>query len=106
MRATGNGWVPYRRDYRKFLDIIGGRNIIFLSGDIHENAFLPPSTGTRLFEIIASGAAVTKYKLVGKRENYGLLEYSPASTTVTLYDRRRHQSYRIDNASFEYEELE
>lgn len=105
MRAPGNSWEPYRRDHRRFLELIGSRKAIFLSGDIHENIFRPPSHGTRLFEIISSGASVTKYQFFGKRRNYGILDYSPASTTVTLVDKRGQQSYRIDNDSFAYEKL-
>jgi len=107
MRGTGKGWVPYRRDYQRFLQLVGDRKIIFLSGDIHENDFLPPSTGTRLFEIISSGAAVTKYKLVGKRENFGVLEYTDSVTRVTLHDRhRRRQVYEINNSTFSYDEVD
>lgn len=104
MRATGKGWLPYQRDYRRFLDLIADRKAIFLSGDIHENAFLPPSNGTNLYEVIASGAAVNKYKFVGKRQNYGILEWSDSNTNIKLADRYGSQSYRIDNATFAYEE--
>lgn len=106
IHAAGNGWMRYQRDYRRFVELIGDRKIIFLSGDIHENSFVPPFGNTKFFEIIASGAAVKKYKIFGKRQNYGILDWSPAHTTIKLVDRRGSQSYRIDNASFNYEELE
>jgi alkaline phosphatase D len=106
MRATGKGWLQYRRDYLRFLKIIGDRKVIFLSGDIHENVFIPPTAGTRLYEIISSGAAVKKYAFVGKRRNYGLLEWSPERTRVKLVDRRGSLSYTISNDSFQYEEHE
>ncbi|HCB15186.1 MAG TPA: hypothetical protein DEP36_16700 [Gammaproteobacteria bacterium] len=105
IRATGNGWLRYAQEYSRFLEIIGDRKILFLSGDIHENAFLPPSGGTQLFEIIASGAAIYKYKLIGKRRNYGILDWSAEAIRVKLVDRRQIQSYTIKHADFlDYEE--
>jgi len=110
MRATGKGWLQYRNDYRKFMEIVGDKKVLFLSGDIHENAFLPPSNsavaGSKLYEIISSGAAVKKFKFIGKRRNYGLIDWSPARTVVKLVDRRGSLSYTIDNASFEFREHE
>lgn len=100
IRATGNGWMRYHQDYSRFRDIIGDREILFLSGDIHENAFLPPSSGTKLFEIIASGAAVEKYGVFGKRQNYGILDWSPEKTKIKLVDRRGFQSFTINNMDF------
>ncbi len=103
-RATGKGWAMYRRDWQRFQQLLGARKAIFLSGDIHENAFIPPGSGARMFEIVSSGAAVKKFGLVGKRRNYGLLDWSAERTQVKLVDRRGVQSYTIFNDSFEYEE--
>lgn len=100
IRATGNGWLRYSEDYSRFLKIIGDREILFLSGDIHENAFLPPSGGTKLFEIISSGAAINKYKLIGKRRNHGILDWSPDAIRVKLVDRHQIRSYTIKSADF------
>ncbi len=106
IRATGNGWMRYRDDYAKFRALIQGRHIIFLSGDIHENAFLPPAGATKMFEVISSGAFVTKYKLVGERENFGILEYTPAATDIRLFDKHGLEHHNvIDNATFEHQEL-
>jgi alkaline phosphatase D len=106
IRATGNGWMRYRDDYAKFREIIYKRNVIFLTGDIHENAFLPPAGETKMFEVVSSGAFVTKYYYTGERENFGILEYSPASTDIKLFDKRglgRHNV--IDNATFVHKEI-
>ncbi len=62
--------------------------MIVLTGDIHENAFLPPAGETKMFEVVSSGAFVTKYYYTGERENFGILEYSPASTDIKLFDKR------------------
>lgn len=106
IRATGNGWLRYRDQYKKFRALIGERKLIFLSGDIHENAFLPPAGGTRMFEVISSGAFVTKYKLVGRRENFGILEYTPAATAIRHFDKHGLDLHNvIDNASFAHEEF-
>jgi alkaline phosphatase D len=105
IRATGNGWLRYSEDYSRFLNIIGDREILFLSGDIHENAFLPPSGGTKLFEIISSGAAIYKYGKIGERRNYGILDWSPDEIKVKLVDRHQVRSYSIKSADFlDYEE--
>lgn len=106
IRATGNGWMRYQRDYKRFLKIIGQRKIIFLSGDIHENAFLPPAGGTNLYEVISSGAFVTKYKYVGKRENFGILEYAPGRIDIKHFDKHGLEMHNtIDNATFVHDEL-
>ena len=105
-RAAAKGWAGYPREWARFRELVGERHVLFLAGDIHENAFLPPARGTRTYEIVASGAAVKKYKLVGRRENHGLIEWSPQRTLVTLTDKRGTLRYAIDNASFDYEELE
>lgn len=104
IRATGDGWMRYLRDYERFLEIVGKRKAIFLSGDIHENAFLPPSSQTNLYEIISSGAAVKKYWISGKRQNYGILDWSPERIKVKLVDLRGTQSFTINNADFSYDE--
>jgi alkaline phosphatase D len=107
IRATGNGWMRYRDEYARFRQLIQGRKIIFLSGDIHENAFLPPAGATKMFEVISSGACVTKYKLVGTRENFGILDYTPAATDIRLFDKDGLEHHNvIDNATFEHEELQ
>ncbi|MDM0053023.1 hypothetical protein [Variovorax sp. J22R115] len=95
MRAKGNGWVAYRRDYRRFMDILGDRKAIYLTGDIHENAFLPPSSGTKLYEIVCSGAAIVKSKAIGRCQNYAILDVSSDFLTVSLFDRRGSQAFRI-----------
>lgn len=106
IRATGNGWMRYRDDYARFRQLIYKRNVIFLSGDIHENAFLPPPGETNIFEIISSGAFVTKYKYVGDRENFGILDYTPASTDIKLFDKHGLETHNvIDNATFSYQEV-
>ena len=47
-----------------------------------------------------------EYALVGKRENYGLLDWSPERVHVKLVDKRGPVSYTIDNDSFAYVEHE
>ncbi len=103
MRASG-GWKQYHQDYSRFLDLIGSRKLVFLSGDIHENNFIPPSNRNNLFEIISSGAAIYKYKFIGKRRNYGILDWSPDKVRVKLVDRHQVQSYTINNDDFSYVE--
>ncbi|MFM9924818.1 alkaline phosphatase D family protein [Variovorax sp. H27-G14] len=106
IRATGNGWMRYRDEYAKFRALIQGRNVIFLSGDIHENAFLPPAGATKMFEVISSGAFVTKYKVVGERENFGILDYTPTVTDIQLFDKHGLEHHNvIDNATFDHQEL-
>lgn len=106
IRATGNGWMRYRDDYARLRRLMYMRNIVFLSGDIHENAFLPPAGATKMFEVISSGAFVTKYKLVGKRENFGILDYTPERTDIKLFDIHGLEHHNvIDNATFEHEEI-
>jgi phosphodiesterase/alkaline phosphatase D-like protein len=106
IRATGNGWMRYRDDYAKFRELIYQRNIIFLTGDIHENAFLPPAGETKMFEVVSSGAFVTKYRYIGDRENFGILDYTPARTDIKLFDIHGLEHHNvIDNATFEHEEI-
>ena len=106
IRATGNGWMRYQDEYARFRQLIQGRHIIFLSGDIHENAFLPPAGETKMFEVISSGAFVTKYKFAGHRENFGILDYTPAATDIKLFDKHGLEKHNIiDNATFEHREL-
>jgi alkaline phosphatase D len=106
IRATGNGWMRYRDDYARFRALIQGRKVIFLSGDIHENAFLPPAGQTKMFEVISSGAFVTKYELVGRRENFAILEYTPGATDIKHFDKDGLEHHNvIDNESFGYQEL-
>ncbi|WP_418129330.1 alkaline phosphatase D family protein [Variovorax sp. 375MFSha3.1] len=106
IRATGNGWMRYRDDYARFRAIIQGRKSIFLTGDIHENAFLPPAGETKMFEVVSSGAFVTKYYLTGERENFGILEYTPGSTDIKLFDKRGLEMHNvIDNATFMHQEI-
>lgn len=105
-RATAKGWALYRRDWLRFQQLLGDRRALFLTGDIHETAFLPPASGSRLYEIVASGAAVRKFAAAGKRRNWGLLDWSPERTRVMLADKRGAQRYTIFNDSFRYEEHE
>ena len=106
MRATGKGWTAYKHEYQRVMKLIGERKVIFLSGDIHENAFLPPSLGTRLYEVISSGAAIKKYAFAGTRRNYGILDWNPTHTDVRLVDKRGSVAYRIDNETYDFEEME
>jgi alkaline phosphatase D len=105
-RVTGKGWALYRRDWEKFQRLLGQRKALFLSGDIHENAFRAPSRGTQLYEIISSGAAIKKYAVTGARHNYGVLDWSAARTQVKLVDKRGVQLYTINNHTFECQEHE
>jgi alkaline phosphatase D len=103
MRASG-GWKQYHQDYSRFLDLIGARKLVFLSGDIHDNSFIPPSHRSNLFEIISSGAAIHKYGFTGKRRNYGILDWSLDKIRVKLVDRHQVQSYTINNDDFSHVE--
>jgi alkaline phosphatase D len=106
IRATGNGWMRYQDEYARFRRLIQGRHTIFLSGDIHENAFLPPAGETKMFEVISSGAFVTKYKFAGHRENFGILDYTPTATDIKLFDKDGLDKHNIiDNATFEHREV-
>lgn len=106
IRATGNGWMRYRDDCARFREIIYRRNVIFLTGDIHENAFLPPAGETQMFEIVSSGAFVTKYRYIGDRENFGILDYSQFSTDIKLFNKHGLERHNvIDNKTFDYQEV-
>ncbi|SFQ51429.1 PhoD-like phosphatase [Variovorax sp. OK605] len=106
IRATGDGWMRYSDEYARLRSLTFGRKTIFLSGDIHENSFVPPGGSTKFFEIVSSGAFVTKYKFAGDRENFGILDFSPERTDVKLFDIHGLEHHKIiDNASFDYQEL-
>ncbi|MDM0052990.1 alkaline phosphatase D family protein [Variovorax sp. J22R115] len=108
MRATGKGWHAYKRDHQRFMQMVGDRKVIFLSGDIHENLFIPPSSGTHLYEIISSGVAVKKLGIIGSRHNFGLLDWRPDNRIkVTLRDKRGRVVYLINNnATFDHQEFD
>ena len=105
-RRKGAGWAGYKRDLLRFRQLLGKRKTIMLSGDLHENEFNPPSGDTEMYEIVSSGAAVKKAKLIGKRRNHGLLDWTPQRTRITLFDKRGSQAYQIDNAGWGCEELD
>lgn len=106
MRATGKGWTRYGRDTQRFIELVRDRQVLFLTGDIHENAFIAPTPAMPLYEIVSSGAAVIKYVITGKRRNFGLLELLPDQIHITLFERHQTKRYAINRRDFTASEVE
>ncbi|NMG76787.1 alkaline phosphatase D family protein [Aromatoleum diolicum] len=84
-------WQSYKGDLRRLSRLIAnGKDVLFLGGDIHRNAFGAPYARRPCHELIASGFAVNLLGL-GKpircddRYNWGLLELSERGAEVTFF---------------------
>jgi phosphodiesterase/alkaline phosphatase D-like protein len=103
-RGTEN-WRGYAAEYARLAALLAGRKgLLFLSGDIHENAFNPPGAGRPCYEIISSGAAINRYGLpfaFDDRHNWGLLELGAGGIAATLHDKKGvAMKYWIDAGSW------
>lgn len=91
LRYGEENWIEYPNDFFRLIDAIRNskKRIIFLAGDIHKNALVPPSEKIPFYEVISSGFAVNYLGLgipQDDRNNWGLLDLSESgSATVTLY---------------------
>lgn len=112
----GEDWRRYPHDWQRLQQLISGRrDILFIGGDIHRNAFLPPGAERPCYEIIASGMAVNQLGLpfgITDQRNWGLLELSSNAVDVYLHRRKwlhRHtmqrSHYRINAATWQAERL-
>lgn len=103
-----DNWSKYESDYRKFCALIGQHeNVIFLSGDIHRNAFSPPAADRNCYEIVSSGLAVGYFGLPFKfddRRNWGLIEFDENEILVRLHSKSGIEDFRIDGRTWEYVE--
>ena len=90
----------FAADYRKFCALIAQKNnVVFLTGDIHRNAFSLPSAERNCHEIVASGMAVNYLGLpfgFDDCRNWGLLEFDADEILVTLTSKCGSKPYRID----------
>lgn len=86
--ADDQSWDTYDDFYRgRFLPAVGGKTVLFLAGDVHENR-LPPKVGQEPIEIVSS-AAVLGFPF--NKRNFGILEASEHAVTVFLYKRNKVQ---------------
>lgn len=91
LRYGDENWIKYPNDFFRLIGAIkdSKKRIIFLGGDIHRNALVPPSEGIPFYEVISSGFAVNYLGLgipQDDRNNWGLLDLSESgAATVTLY---------------------
>lgn len=97
---TSESWKGYGDEYEKLCALIAQKqHIIFLSGDIHRNAFSAPTPQQNCYEIISSGLAVKYFGLPFKfddRHNWGVIEFDANEVCVKLVSKNGSQHYRID----------
>lgn len=102
-----DNWTRYRGDYNKLCALIEKKkHVIFLAGDIHRNAFAPPTADRNCYEIVSSGMAINYFGLpfhFDDRRNWGLLEFDEDEILVSLNRKNRSDDYRIDGHSWAYE---
>ncbi len=93
-------WKGYGDEYEKLCALIAQKqHVIFLSGDIHRNAFSPPTAKQNCYEIVSSGLAVKYLGLPFKcddRHNWGLIEFDENEVCVQLVNKNCSEHYRID----------
>lgn len=101
LRLGEECWIRYADDYQRLMQALkqSGKKIIFLAGDIHKNAFMPPSLECSCYEIVSSGFAVN-YLGLGipndDRHNWGLLELRENGTgKATLYEHGKEKEVQV-----------
>jgi len=105
-------WCNYKAEFAQFQQLVAqtpGR-VIYLGGDIHQNAFGAPQTNGRppCYEIISSGICVNYLGLpfeFDRRRNWTLLEIEAPEVRVNQHDKHGITRYRIDAASWQYQAL-
>jgi len=102
--AGTENWSAYAAEYARLRELLTLRqNVIFLSGDIHENRFKRHNGPSVLYEATSSGAAVNTLGLpfgITSRRNWGLIELGEADVVVRLNSRRGKARHRIDSLTW------
>ena len=102
-------WSKHRSDYNRLCSLIRDKkHVVFLAGDIHHNAFSPPSAERNCYEIVASGLAVNYLGLpfsFDDRHNWGMLEFDEDEILVRLTDKHGSDDYRIDSRTWKQKKL-
>lgn len=105
----GDNWSKYRSDYNKLCAMIENKkNVVFLAGDIHRNAFTPPAANRNCYEIVSSGLAINYFGLpfeFDDRHNWGMIEFDEDELIVRLNDKGGCKNYRIDGHTWKYGKL-
>lgn len=85
--SKGEHWGAFD-DYAWLLDLAARHDILVISGDIHENRFMPLRLdgGRMLFEATSSGAAIRRLvTLLSECQNHGWLEIDDESVAVSFF---------------------
>ncbi len=103
---TGESWVKCQPEYRRMLALAQRHDILFLSGDVHDNnlASYLPRAGSQhpLYEATASGAALrTDVNFGSLLRNWGQLDIDEGTVRVRIFKSGAEQYHcTIDRASW------
>lgn len=98
LSSGGDNFLKYPTDYQKLCKIFNeaSSKVIFLSGDIHRNDFIPPEKGVKMngiqppFEIISSGMYGG---LVNRNHRWCMLNiHDSTNITVTFHDNPKKRT--------------
>lgn len=108
---SGENWSNYRAEFARFRHgVRGRRNVLYLGGDIHKNAFKAPADDglPPCYEIVSSGACVNVLGLpfeFDRRRNWTLLTLDEQQVQVDQHDKHGITRWRIDAASWQHQPL-
>jgi alkaline phosphatase D len=90
----GDSWLNCPPEYSRMQQLAQNYNILFLSGDIHDNnlaSYVVPG-GRNLFEATASGAALRTGVIIGAAQrNYGMLTIDDTNVGIDLVKSGKSQ---------------
>jgi len=102
LKFSTTRWNSYQEEFRRFSELIKERdNVVYLGGDIHQNAFAKPLIGVRpCYEVIVSGMAVDTLasqvtfnsnkpeRAYDSVSNWGMLDISQDKLIVTQSSKK------------------
>lgn len=102
----GENWFKYELQFIKLCQLLQNKkNVLFLGGDIHRNAFIPPKTINRLnittpLQLISSGMqAGLGFPFDLERHNWAILELEKKAVKVSFYDKNGFQCKKSEKAN-------
>lgn len=99
-----DSWAQYPKEYQRLRKLLALREqVLFLSGDIHQNRFACHNGASTIFEATSSGAAVSLIALpfgIAARRNWGLIELGESDVVVELKSRRGTVRHQIDSVTW------
>ncbi|GAA5166288.1 alkaline phosphatase D family protein [Viridibacterium curvum] len=89
-------WEQYRGAFERLRNLIAGRaGAMVISGDVHRNALYDDSG---ILEVVSSGVARNGVIFGSPRQNWGVLEFSPASVRIELKGLKAGSRFSADVA--------